>query len=313
MRKFKLIKTYPGSDHEGIVVSLRTPNGLYEGYQYNYSTKHVENNPEYWEEVIEKDYEILSYVAKDCDTVIVQVPKTVSIIDNIPKNYWKIHSVKRLSDGEVFTVGDKFEANIGCKDVIRTIQKINVEGDRITIYHENGDLTNRKGSGIFYTIKKVKSPIFLTHDGKDIFEGDTVWYVNKENLDLDHFRTHANVTFRSDINSYFLTKEEAEDYIKRNKVLFITEDGVGIKKGDMIHGVYKISHTISNTVVGFNNGVCDPFEAVFSTREAAKDYLVENKPALSIKEFWDITCMSTSNFNKNAYMKDLVKERLNLK
>ena len=71
MRKFKLIKTYPGSDHEGIVVSLRTPNGLYEGYQYNYSTKHVENNPEYWEEVIEKDYEILSYVAKDCDTVIV--------------------------------------------------------------------------------------------------------------------------------------------------------------------------------------------------------------------------------------------------
>ena len=84
MRKFKLIKEYPGSDHEGIIVLLKTPNGLYEGYQYNYYSKHVETNPEYWEEVVEKDYEVL-------------------ISKIVPQ---EILSVKRLSDGEIFTVGD---------------------------------------------------------------------------------------------------------------------------------------------------------------------------------------------------------------
>ena len=301
MKKYRLIKEYPGSDHEGIIVSLKTPNGLYEGYQYNYSTKHVENNPEYWEEVIEKDYEIISYVAKDN-------PNNITIKRRgayLHEEYWKIHSVKRLSDGEVFTVGDKIT---GYHEDARSIQTI-----RICTYTGRIRLEQSGGYTDLMNATKVKQPIFLTHDGKDIFEGDTVWYVNKENLYYDYIIAFPEVKFNSERRAYFLTREEAEDYIKRNKVLFTTEDGVGIKKGDMIHGVYRTTNTISNTVVGSNNGVRDPFIAVFSTRAAAENYLVQKSYSLSIEDFWEFDSWGGSTIAKSKRLKRLVKERLGLK
>ena len=362
MRKFKLIKEYPGSSSLGTIFHI----GGFAG--------DVSKYPEFFEEVVEKDYEVL--IAKVVPYTILSVKrlsdeeiftvgdlinlqpiltgelkqdrilaikiidnkirfkmnfqinhswgssytlsfikkvveKDYQILDTIIKNNLKqeISSIKRLSDGEVFTIGDKVKV---CKHgSIKMIDSIILNAN--SYVKEGIWFRYDSGSSHLTHAIKQKSPIFLTHDGKDIFEEDTVWYVNKENLDLDHFRTHANVTFRSDINSYFLTREEAEDYIKRNKVLFITEDGVGIKKGDMIHGVYRISHTISNTVVGFNNGVCDPFEAVFSTRAAAENYLVQKSHSLSIEDFWEFVCWGGSNIAKSKRLKRLVKERLNLK
>jgi hypothetical protein len=281
MRKFKLIKEYPGS---GAVGTISQPNDL---LQHDFFEKYSE----FWQEVIEKEFEIL-------------------ISRVVPQ---EILSIKRLSDGEIFTVGDKFKANIGGSDVIRTIQKIQVEGDAINIQHENGDLTNRKCVGIFNQIKKVKQPIFLTHNGIDIFEGDTVWYVNKENLYHDYAIALARTSFNSNTHAYFLTREGAEGYIEKNKVLFTTEDGVGIKKGDMIHGVYRTTNTISNTVVGNNNGVCNPFIAVFSTRAAAENYLVQKSHSLSIEDFWEFDSWGGSVIAKSKRLKRLVKERLNLK
>jgi hypothetical protein len=280
MKKYRLIKEYPGSN---VVGTIAQPNDL---IQHDFFEKYCE----FWEEVVERDYEIL-------------ISKVTP---------YTIFSVKRLSDGEVFTVGDKFKANIGGEDVIRTIQRIEVEGDRITIGHQSGTLTNQKGIGIFHTIKKVKQPIFLTHNGIDIFEGDTVWYVNKENLYHDYAIALARTSFNSNTHAYFLTREGAEEYIEKNKVLFTTEDGVGIKKGDMIHGVYRTTNTISNTVVGNNNGVCNPFIAVFSTRAAAENYLVQKSHSLSIEDFWEFDSWGGSVIAKSKRLKRLVKERLNI-
>ena len=283
MKKYRLIKEYPGSDSVGLVVSLKSPNGLYEGYQYNYYSKHVENQPEYWEEVVEKDYEIVAmtnsegtimyfkdgWCTKRNDTVCIhRTPSLGYILRNGINN--NIHSVKRLSDGEVFTIGDLITGYWYID--ARSIQTI-----KICIY--TGSIRFEQSGGCTYLsfAKKAKQPIFLTHDGKDIFEGDKVWWVNKKTFCSDYFVPTPSVTFFSDINAYFLTEEEAEEYIKRNKVLFTTEDGVGIKKGYLLSYRYRSTHTISNTVVGFNNGVCDPFEAVFSTREAAEEYIKRNK------------------------------------
>lgn len=74
---------------------------------------HNKKNLEFWEEVIEKDYEILSYISKLKNAII------SSEDDWINHGDWDIHSVKRLSDGEVFTVGDKlnqpeYECNNSC-------------------------------------------------------------------------------------------------------------------------------------------------------------------------------------------------------
>ena len=161
-----------------------------------------------------------------------------------------IHSVKRLSDGEIFTVGDT--VRIYEHGPIETIETITTNSIRSSIKQGVWFTYNSGSSHMDHAIKQ-KQPIYLTHDGKDIFEGDKVWWVNKEAFYYDYFPAFSGLKFSSDINAYFLTEEEA------------------------------------------------------------KNYIIENKPALSIKEFWEIIGMSTSNFNRNVYMKNLVKERLNLK
>lgn len=382
MKKYKLIKQYPGSEPVGTVVELEDM----------FNPAYFTDNPDYYEEVIEKDFEIL-----------IERPSV-----SIGSNKIQITSIKRLSDGEVFSLGDDFIANISSRDVIRTIQSLRVEGSILSIKHENGELTNTKGSGIFHTIKKVQKPeyeilsyaakdnpemitlkrrggeihdeywkihsvkrlsdgevftvgdlvkvreqgskkviekfeivndkspirngvwieypcggshlrgvakvqqpVYLTHDGKDIFPKDTVWYVNKENLYYDYIVAYPEVKFNSEIRAYFLTRQEAEEYVEKNKVLFTTEDGVGIKKGDKYYFVdTDLSISLSNASAG-----CGSYDErkYFSTYKTAEYYVIVNAKVLSIEEFWKFVSKPGSNVIKQKALKRLVKERLNLK
>ena len=346
MKKYKLIKKYPGSPKVGDIVKGYGRDGWYskgEGHS-TYDWRQVVNYPDYWEEVVEKDYEIISFKqdsgitdlwtkftggwSRNINGYPTTVPYTLE--DILKNDLYTIHSVKRLSDGEIFTVGDKFT---GYAPEESTIREFNLQGNILVIQAHKGCISNAPGTGLFNSIKKVvekdyqilkscpiegtiysverlsdgevftlgdkikvyqhgstntidsidlygntssmkegiwlrystgschmthiikqkPQPIYLTHDGKDIFPEDTVWYVNKENFYHDYIKAYPEVKFNSDIRAYFLTEEEA------------------------------------------------------------KKYIIENKPALSIKEFWEITWMSTSGFNKHTYMKNLVKQRLNLK
>jgi hypothetical protein len=350
LRKFKLIKEYPGSPKLATELTPKvdkentdTNNFYWEGSWFN-----PNDFSEFWEEVLQKDYEIL---------------RTCPIVGTI-------YSVKRLSDGEVFTVGDIIKVRShGSNKRIDEIEIIENEPS----YSDGIWFQYALGCSHLKNAIKVKQPIFLTHDGKDIFEGDTVWWVRKDSTSaIGRLVIPPGEKFNSDMTAYFLTREEAEGYIKRNKVLFTTadgvgikhgdtyyfvnttdfyigsskanfqavgmsisfkyfltkeeaedyvyrtkvlfttEDGVGIKKGDIIHTVHSSLDAIDRIMVAnFHPEDYLTFKA-FSTSKAAEDYIIENKYALSIKEFWEITCMSTSNFNKNTYMKDLVKQKLGL-
>jgi len=224
MKKFKLIKEYPASPKLGFVVFERHC-GMYHNIETGnmYGSQMIENQPEFWEEVVEKDYEIL-------------------ISRVVPQ---EILSVKRLSDGEVFTVGDLITGQSYAD--ARVIEKIKIR------YDGSIELEQKHGDTKLVYATKAKQPLFITHDKKDIFAGDKVWWVNKKTFEFDYFVPTPSVTFFSDLNTYFLTREEAEDYI------------------------------------------------------------IENKPALSIKEFWQITSMSLSNAAKSIVLRELVKKRLNLK
>lgn len=168
------------------------------------------------------------------------------------------------------------------------------------------------GSSHLVHATKEKPPIFLTHNGIDIFEGDLVWYVNKENFNYDYFQTHANVTFRSDINAYFLTKEGAEEYVSKNKVLFTTEDGVGIKHGDTYYFVDTADFSIGSSKVNFQVvGMSISFK-YFGTKEAAQYHIIVNAKVLSIEEFWEFVSKPGSNVVKQKALKRLVKERLKI-
>lgn len=289
MKKYRLVKEYPGSNALGTIAQ---PNDL---IQHDF----FEKFPEYWEEVIEKDYEIISYVAKDN-------PNNITIKRrgaHLHEEYWKIHSIKRLSDGEVFTVGDLIKTPYtDCIGIIGFDIKYSTE------YF----IEVSTGFTRLLNLEKAKQPIFLTHDGKDIFEWEKVWWVKKESLFYDSFYAMPEMKFHSDINAYFLTKEAASDYISRNKVLFTTEDGVGIKKGDTYYFVDTDLKITLAPNASTGAGLYDE-RKYFSTYETAQYYVIVNAKVLSIEEFWNFVSKPGSNVVKQKALKRLVKERLNLK
>ena len=119
MKKYKLIKKYPFGPKLGFIVEFNPeypdvyPAKIEAGRECYLNLEECKNNPEFWEEVIEKDYEILSIIGTNKHPL----PKTTLYLKDVYKkdfaghlndesNCWQIHSVKRLSDGEVFQIND---------------------------------------------------------------------------------------------------------------------------------------------------------------------------------------------------------------
>ena len=68
---------------------------------------------------------------------------------------------------------------------------------------------------------------------------------------------------------------------KKEKPLFVTEDGVEIFNGD---SWWYVSDDFSCTEHHLANHKIVPFGKAFSTREKAEEYIMENKPCLSYKD-----------------------------
>lgn len=73
MKKYKLLKWYPSLPRDwkiGMNVGMGDRNWGYSPtssieYDKCLDNKEVENNPEFWEEIIEKDYEIIQFVCTE--------------------------------------------------------------------------------------------------------------------------------------------------------------------------------------------------------------------------------------------------------
>lgn len=110
MKKYKLIKEYPGSPILNTIIEyieesddIDEPfNGWIDNNDNEYESP--ENYPEFWQEIIEKDYEILMLSLQGSErhrltNVINNSNDYIEALLNCHGNY--IHSVKRLSDGEI--------------------------------------------------------------------------------------------------------------------------------------------------------------------------------------------------------------------
>jgi len=117
MSKYRLIKKYPGSPELGTIaekagdIKYTHPDGR-ESFTSSSAEclfeKIVENQPEFWEKIVEKDYEILSVIIRSYNQICKKegyyfVPKLGGIKPFILDSHidYKIHSVKRLSDSEI--------------------------------------------------------------------------------------------------------------------------------------------------------------------------------------------------------------------
>lgn len=214
MRKFKLIKEYPGSFELGTIVIERNVGSFNKYFKEDsnidgLSSFIVEKHSEYFEEIIEKEYEILQIQSTVND-------KIRSYDGELEKDY-RIYSVRRLSDNEIFTIGDNIEI-----DFSHGVQIIPIDSIRISIYNDNiglcGSLKNKSFSNYpLKYAKKSKQKLFTTEDGIDIYENDKYYSISSDyNLIII-----ALIANGHDDNDYrgkrFSTKEAAEKYIIENK------------------------------------------------------------------------------------------------
>ena len=85
--------------------------------------------------------------------------------------------------------------------------------------------------------------------------------------------------------------------------MFTTEDGVDIFKGDKIysHSQFKLwEHIVEDNDIA-------PIKW-FSTKEAAEEYIILNKPCLSVKEIIDSVDTTLDEFISNVTLFNLLKE-----
>lgn len=248
--KYRLKKSYPGSPKLGTEVVFSETHQV---YNYNggdffseLPKNQVENLPEFWEKVEEPTYEILSFKSKSVKDYILYLKGkgfiSVHGFEHVPSQSmlsnpnFDIHSVKRLSDGEVFTVGDNIKSGSTQYEILGFEKKdTTTQHGWLTI----GVIYNSGGTDLSI-IEKVKKPLFTTEDGVEKFEGDLFVPVNVSVDDADNYTIRG---LNSEAKPY---NTKIQEEARKNGVLW------------------------------------------FSTKEAAEEYILMNKPCLSVKEVVDI-------------------------
>jgi hypothetical protein len=139
------------------------------GFQHN----HMENFKKEIGEKRHPEYEILS-VKSNWSEVVYSDQSEISRYYSAPTHF-AIHSVRRLSDGEVFSVGDQIDA---------TGEKCRITGFKVAPNWSGGlmvctDETKDSASALKLITKlPTPKPIFRTEDGVDLFSiSDTVYGV----------------------------------------------------------------------------------------------------------------------------------------
>jgi hypothetical protein len=304
MKKYKLIKRYPGSPKLNFIVTFKpgydhvSPAKTESGTDYCYL--HLDECEEFfenWEEIVEPTYEILSIKSVDKRRMYIQewtsekesgksLKQMLTVGRCVESGDYYINSVKRLSDNEVFTVDE--EVNFFW---LRKNRK-----EKITAIKINKNVLGIFGGGVINFIENlenIKKPLFTTKDGVEIFEETNyVW------LTTEDYKISPNVVVILPFTGFhnkvltFSTTAAAEKYVKfKTTVLFKTQDGVDIFEGDKYYKVldftaYYISKAIAHENVA--SEVRLHGRGLFSTKEAAEEYIMMSRPFLSIQNVMDI-------------------------
>lgn len=175
---------------------------------------------------------------------------------NLPFN---IHSVRRLSDNEVFAVGQKVFNREG-EGVDWGERQSTIIGFSLMDYgcgmfvklYSDGE-TSPSGDFVreLCDIKAApaRTPLFTTTDGKPMFAGETVYVVppNKENV---QFVFNPGKAFMNMYRTYkwFSTQAAAEQWIADNKPLYSLND---IQKA--LHGEWGTQNAVDNVLNRIKN------------------------------------------------------------
>jgi len=160
----------------------------------------IETNSSWFQKIEEKTYEILGLGASVWDVGC-------------------IYKVRRLSDGEIFSVGDKIKYS----SEVKTITGFEIFGT---------DCMMVKCGTALYSLDCIKhhKPILTTEDGKDIYNNDIVYGVSKydgAHISQYNIKKKCSDGFRQTDNDhywYFSTLSLAEKFVEENKPQFSKKD-----------------------------------------------------------------------------------------
>lgn len=200
MRKFKHKKTGDVAVKSAESYFLNTVK-----YNTNIPANIIENSSD-WEEVIEKDYRIISITTN----TFMGLTYSGLDIQAFEENYtgtknWSIHSIKNLKTDEIFTVED--ETTKG------KIIRIEICENTFGLYTDLHDCWNGLN-----TISKVKrKPLFKTEDGVDMYVGDEYWFLTTMRglVNLTVLPKHEPSEFKDNMKR-FSTEKAGKDYLLMN-------------------------------------------------------------------------------------------------
>ena len=260
MKQYKLIKKYPGLPEnweEGMILKINDNFLYYIPCDGKYSKVHIyksmiENYPEFWQLIKEKDYEILSFVCLIHGTPSAQIfikknndlytwlNVTYTFNDLINNKSYAIHSIKRLSDEEKFIIGDKVKTF----NLITSIKSFRIlQNNELAIDFDNNISTTNANN-----LYKAKQPLFTTEDGVDIYEGDTSYGVRKTDFQIIPV-THHNSMYVYKNFLEFSTKEKAEEYVLMNKPCLSINNVIDVLKKPGYSGLVELLKELVKTKI----------------------------------------------------------------
>jgi len=218
MIQYKLIKEYPGSPKLGTIDWYKNDDGFNKSSSNWQGTNFYDAHTEFWQKVEELDYLITEVKYSGQIRKLKQGEYRILDfgigfkLDYILKDGGTIFSVKRLSDGEVFTIGDVF--NYDHYSNTNNITEIYITKDESV--KQGVWLKYAGGCCHLHLAKKLpnKTPLFTTEDGVDIFDKKTSFYLvsNDFKICFCQWFSPADYPFKT-----FSTKEKAEEYILLSK------------------------------------------------------------------------------------------------
>lgn len=211
-KKYKLKKCFPGSPPTDTIVKQRTIGYQSDGGFGSFFNEDIENYPEFWEEIKEKEWKIIEFTAD------IELPIPAIFDWCIWRDLLKIKSIIRKTDNTIFSIGDKIKMIGHANDKSpEQITKIELNKEGIPCLFTNTFHNN--GINIMKAIKSEK--LFTTEDKVDIFKGDLYFYVDDC---FDIVGVRAGITSGTNGFKYFSTEKAAKDWIDLNKPMYSKKD-----------------------------------------------------------------------------------------
>ena len=241
-------------------------------------------------------------------------PRYTDIDTLLKEGAHNIYSIRRKSDNLIFSVGDKIVGTHSIDELptykgYTTIDGFEIiDGDWLKMKISTGFANIDKAKDQFLNLKHYVKPFsYTSYDGVEIYINDEVYFVDTS------FKTINVITcsfcknhIKGSLNDHwivFSSKEKAEDYIIKNRVLFVTEDGVKITSGVTVYSVTKslMLYYGAHSKPVYNS------DKHFSTKELAEEYIDMNKPVYSKQQLINAlhTQLDCIDINVNIFIENI--------